>query len=204
MTQIALFGTSADPPTAGHQAILAWLSDHYDQVAVWASDNPFKSHQTALQHRAAMLQLLIDDIYPPRKNIHLYPELSSPRALVTVEQAKQRWTEATFTLVVGADLVTQLPRWYRVKELLQQVKLLVVPRSGYTITEADLAPLRPLGATVSIAHLQVPGVSSTAYRDAGDPDVVTPPIEAYIHREQLYVCRDDLPKNLLMPSRHAS
>ncbi|NEP57541.1 MAG: nicotinic acid mononucleotide adenylyltransferase, partial [Symploca sp. SIO2G7] len=27
--KIALFGTSADPPTAAHQAILSWLSHHY-------------------------------------------------------------------------------------------------------------------------------------------------------------------------------
>ncbi|MFN6300225.1 MAG: nicotinic acid mononucleotide adenylyltransferase, partial [Microcystis sp.] len=27
MLKIALFGTSADPPTAGHQAILKWLSE---------------------------------------------------------------------------------------------------------------------------------------------------------------------------------
>ena len=40
--KIALFGTSADPPTAAHQTILQCLADHYDQVAVWASDNPLK------------------------------------------------------------------------------------------------------------------------------------------------------------------
>ncbi|WP_421657438.1 adenylyltransferase/cytidyltransferase family protein [Leptothermofonsia sp. ETS-13] len=67
MLNIALFGTSADPPTAGHRAILVWLSQRYDCVAVWASDNPFKTHQTPLEHRMAMLQLLINDINPPKK-----------------------------------------------------------------------------------------------------------------------------------------
>ncbi|MGB3262812.1 MAG: adenylyltransferase/cytidyltransferase family protein, partial [Microcoleus sp.] len=55
MQKIALFGTSADPPTAGHKTILSWLSQHFDWVAVWASDNPFKSHSTSLEHRSAML-----------------------------------------------------------------------------------------------------------------------------------------------------
>lgn len=32
---IALFGTSADPPTIGHQGILQWLSGRYDVVVVW-------------------------------------------------------------------------------------------------------------------------------------------------------------------------
>ncbi|WP_416676396.1 nicotinate-nucleotide adenylyltransferase [Egbenema bharatensis] len=203
MLHIALFGTSADPPTAGHQAILKWLADHYDQVAVWASDNPFKTHQTPLDHRAAMLQLLIDDIYPPRHNIHLHLELSNPRALITVEQARQQWKDAEFTLVIGSDLVHQLPRWYRVEELLRQVKLLVVPRSGYGMTEADIRSLRQMGATVSIADLTVPGVSSTSYREECDPEIVTPPIEAYIHREQLYECQD-APKNLLTHPQNAS
>lgn len=198
MISIALFGTSADPPTAGHQSILAWLADRYDWVAVWASDNPFKSHQTPLEHRATMLQLLIDDIYPPRQNIQLRPDLSSPRALITVERAKQHWSEAELTLVIGADLVEQLPRWYRVEDLLRQVKLLIVPRSGYSIEEADLQPLRQLGADVTIADLAVPAVSSTTYREEGDPEVVTPPIEAYIHREQLYECQDAPKKNLLI------
>ena len=91
MVHVALFGTSADPPTAGHQAILRWLARTFDQVAVWASDNPFKSHQTPLQHRAAMLQLLIDDIEPPCTNIHYYADLSHPRTLTTVEHARRRW-----------------------------------------------------------------------------------------------------------------
>jgi nicotinate-nucleotide adenylyltransferase len=204
MLSVALFGTSADPPTAGHQAILVWLADHFDQVGVWASDNPFKQHQTLLEHRATMLQLLIDDIDPPRQNLHLLTELSHPRALITVERARQIWPDAEFTLTIGSDLVTQLPRWHRVKELLQQVKLLVVPRAGYAISEPDLASLRQMGANVTIANLEVPAVSSTSYRQEGDPEVVTPPIEDYIHREHLYECQDAPLENLVIQRRCGS
>lgn len=200
MTTIALFGTSADPPTAAHQHILTWLSHHFDQVAVWASDNPFKSHQTALEHRAAMLRLLIQDIYPPRHNIHLYQNLSSPRALITVEAAQQCWPNGQFTLVIGSDLLTQLPGWYRVRELLRQVELLVVPRPGYTVADSDLTTLRQLGARVAIADFAGLPVSSTRYRQTGDGTVLTPPIEDYIHREHLYECQDAARKSLLTPS----
>ena len=34
---IALFGTSADPPSTGHRALLEGLLDHYPQVVTWAS-----------------------------------------------------------------------------------------------------------------------------------------------------------------------
>jgi len=190
MTTIALFGTSADPPTTGHQTIINWLSQHFDWVAVWASDNPFKSHQTPLEHRAAMLRLLIKDIDPPRYNIGLHQELSSPRTVETVEKAKNLWPDGKLTLIVGSDLVRQLPRWYRVEDLLQQVELLVVPRPGSPIEEVALEELWELGAKVAIASLTGLNVSSTAYRQNKDTTSLTPTIEEYIDREQLYECQN--------------
>ncbi len=196
MLRVALFGTSADPPTRGHLAILCWLSQHFDQVAVWASDNPFKSHQTALDHRTEMLRLLISDLNFPRQNIQVYPELSNSRTVVTVERAQELWQSAEFTLVVGSDLVRQLPKWFRARDLLDRVKLLVVPRPGYSISDSELDPLRQIGADVTIADLNAPNVSSTAYREQGETEGVTSLIQAYIDREQLYRCharREKLP-----------
>ncbi|MDX2100061.1 MAG: nicotinate-nucleotide adenylyltransferase [Leptolyngbyaceae cyanobacterium bins.59] len=186
MVKIALFGTSADPPTAGHQVILNWLSHRFDYVATWAADNPFKSHQTPLEHRGAMLQLLVEGIESPRHNIGLHPDLSSSKTLETVERAHQRWPGTELTLAIGSDLVAQLPKWYHVEDLLSQVRLLVIPRSGYSITEADLGELRGMGAQVTIADLMGPAVSSTAFREAGEPEAVPPTVKAYIHRERLY------------------
>ncbi|MFQ4143468.1 nicotinate-nucleotide adenylyltransferase [Chlorogloeopsis sp. ULAP02] len=195
--KIALFGTSADPPTAGHQAIIKWLSQHYDQVVVWSADNPFKAHQTPLEHRVAMLQLLIANIDSPRHNISLEQQLSSLRTLETVEKAKERWGENTeFTLVVGSDLLTQLPRWYQVEDLLQQIQLLVVPRPGYVIDQSSLQTLENLGAKIAIAELTGPPVSSTAYRESGDPEALTPSVIEYIHQQHLYKCQDASQKSL--------
>ncbi len=194
--QLALFGTSADPPTTGHLAVLRWLTQHFDHVAVWASDNPFKAHPAALTHRTAMLRLLIAELQLPSTQIQVYPELSYPRTLITVEQAQNRWGEAELTLVIGADLAGQLPRWFRAEELLQKVNLLVVPRPGYPVAAEDLDRLKSLGAVVTIADLAPPAVSSTQYREQGSIDSIIPVIQAYIDREQLYGCharKEELP-----------
>jgi nicotinate-nucleotide adenylyltransferase len=61
-TRVALFGTSADPPHVGHQSILNWLAQAFDQVAVWAAENPYKAHQSPLGDRAEMLRLLISTL----------------------------------------------------------------------------------------------------------------------------------------------
>ncbi|MBU7584569.1 MAG: nicotinate-nucleotide adenylyltransferase [Nostoc sp. TH1S01] len=189
--RIALFGTSADPPTAGHQEILRWLSERYDWVAVWAADNPFKSHQTLLEHRAAMLRLLIADMNAPSHNVAVSQDLSSWRTLETVEKAKQHWgEEAEYTLVIGSDLINQLPRWYRIEDLLQQVQLLIVPRPGYAIEESSLEEIKKLGGKIAIATLTGLNVSSTAYREHGDTEALIAPIVAYIHQQHLYKCQD--------------
>ncbi|MBD2449569.1 nicotinate-nucleotide adenylyltransferase [Nostoc sp. FACHB-152] len=189
--RIALFGTSADPPTAGHQEILRWLSERYDWVAVWAADNPFKSHQTPLEHRAAMLRLLIADMEAPRHNVAVAQDLSSWRTLETVEKAKQHWgEEAEYTLVIGSDLINQLPRWYKIEDLLQQVQLLIVPRPGYALEESTLEAVQKLGGKIAIASLMGLNVSSTAYREHGDTEALIAPIVAYIHQQHLYKCQD--------------
>lgn len=189
--RIALFGTSADPPHTGHQTVLSWLAQRFDQVVVWASDNPFKSHQTSLKHRTQMLRLLIEEIDEFQDNIRLCNELSHPRAITTVETARQIWPEADFYLVLGSDLVPQLSRWYRVNDLVRQVTLLIVPRSGYATEEHDLMELRQMGAELEFADIHGPDVSSTEYRNTREDAGLTAPVEAYIQREQLYdACQD--------------
>lgn len=183
---IALFGTSADPPTAGHQTILRWLSQHYDLVVVWASNNPFKVHQTNLQNRSEMLDLIIQEIKPIRHNIILEQDISDRKTLITVQKARKIWGEADFTLVIGADLVKQIISWYQIKELLQQVKILIIPRFDYKIEKLDLANLQALGGQYSIATLTAPKVSSSVYRLQKDNKVITSAVQNYIEANQLY------------------
>jgi len=185
---IALFGTSADPPSIGHQQILQWLETHYDRTIVWVSDNPFKSHQAELCDRIAMMELTIAAIQPPALTIALHPEISNPRTINTVEQAKKIWQDANFTLVIGGDLVQQLPTWYRAQDLLKQVKLLVVPRQGVPIAQADIDRLVNTGTKVAIApsSISIPDVSSSDYRNNGNSSVIIPTVAAYIQRESLY------------------
>ncbi|HAC64084.1 MAG TPA: nicotinate-nucleotide adenylyltransferase [Cyanothece sp. UBA12306] len=187
MTKIALFGTSADPPTEGHQLIIRWLSEHYDWVGIWASDNPFKSHQTNLFHRMTMLRLLINDINPPRNNLYVSENLSHRRSIISVAKAKEIWGgNAEYTLVIGSDLIDQIVHWYHIEELLKEVAILIIPRPGYPLLDQDLMEVKKLGGNYQIANFDAPEVSSTAYRENGNQDVLIRPIQDYIYQEQLY------------------
>jgi nicotinate-nucleotide adenylyltransferase len=184
---VTLFGTSADPPTIAHAQIISWLTSQSDRVAVWAADNPFKKHGASLGQRSRMLELLIAEIEPSiRDCAQVYPHLSSRRTLETLAAAKQLWQNADFTLVIGSDLITQLPTWYRVNELLTEVKLLIIPRAGHKINDEDMEILKNLGANTTIAQLSTPTVSSTAIRTKAISTGITPAIAEYIQEHQLY------------------
>ncbi|BAZ05451.1 nicotinate-nucleotide adenylyltransferase [Calothrix sp. NIES-3974] len=194
--KIALFGTSADPPTAGHGDILQFLSEQFDLVIVWTAENPFKGEQTPLHHRVAMLDLLIQDIDIPKGNIELRQDLSRRRTLETLELAKQYWgtDKVEYHLVVGSDLLSQLPRWYRIEDLLRQVKLFVIPRPGYGIGRENLQKLETLGAQIAIANYTGKDVSSTRFREHGNIHALTPSVINYIHQQHLYKCQDYNPQ----------
>jgi nicotinate-nucleotide adenylyltransferase len=185
MTQIALFGTSADPPTIGHQSILQWLGEHYDQVAVWAADNPFKEHGASLTQRSKMLRLMIAEL--GYDNILVHEKLSDRRSLNTLRFAKEIWgEEPEYLLVIGSDLVPQIPRWYRAKDLLQEVTLLIFPRKGYPLQTEALKQLTALKGTWTEADYNPPAVSSSEYRIEGKINTVIPAIAQYITTEKLY------------------
>ena len=87
--KIALFGTSADPPTFGHQALLQGLLELFPKVVTWASDNPMKKHGATLEKRCALLQKLVNAIANPQ--LEMIQSLSSPRTITTLEKAHQIW-----------------------------------------------------------------------------------------------------------------
>jgi nicotinate-nucleotide adenylyltransferase len=181
---LALFGTSADPPTAGHRALLAGLAAAYGEVVTWASDNPCKQHGAPLLQRAGLLQRLVDELADPR--ITLHQELSSPRALETLERAQALWPSRELVFVVGGDLAAQVPRWYRAAELLRRCRLAVVPRQGFALDPEAMEALRQLGGHPELLELPVPGTASSAVRAQPDPEQLPAAVWDELVKHNLY------------------
>ncbi|MBM5816551.1 MAG: nicotinate-nucleotide adenylyltransferase [Cyanobacteria bacterium K_Offshore_surface_m2_239] len=188
MSAVALFGTSADPPTLGHKALLQGLLALFPRVVTWASDNPMKPRQTPLPVRLALLAALVDAIGDPR--LTLAQDLSSPWAIETLERARSRWPGETPVFVVGSDLLAQMPRWREACRLLDNLELAVAPRQGCPVEERDLEALRRLGARVRLLPLVPPATASSRARElAGlSPDPAQVPEELWplLQRHGLY------------------
>ena len=163
MPQIALFGTSADPPTRGHQALLEELLLLYPRVATWASDNPKKRHGAPLDLRAQMLQALVKQIQDPR--LEQIQELSDPFTIRTLQRAWQRWPDAELVFVVGSDLASQIPSWKQTDQWLPYCRLAIAPRQGWPLTAVAIQQLKQLGARLDQLVLSVPASASSALRE---------------------------------------
>jgi nicotinate-nucleotide adenylyltransferase len=187
--EIALFGTSADPPTYAHQQVIDWLGQRFALVAVWAADNPDKTHGATLAQRTAMLERLVAEL--PPSGVGVYPELSDRYTINSVSQARSIWPSARLSLVIGGDLVEQIESWHRAAELLAQVDLVVVPRPGWTVSPTTWQRLqRTERQRRIITELETADVSSSAMRrsiqtTAGQQGL-TPAVREYIQTTGLY------------------
>lgn len=159
----ALFGTSADPPTTGHRALLEGLLQLYPRVVTWASDNPLKRHAAPLAARQALLEALVAAIGEPR--LQVVQELSSPWAVETLERARRLWPGCEPVFVVGSDLLPQMPRWRSAQQLLSGLSVAVAPRRGWPLAAADLERLERLGAQVELLGLEIPATASSEVRE---------------------------------------
>ena len=184
MQKIALLGTSADPPTCGHQALLKGLLSLYPQVATWASDNPQKHHGAPLALRAQLLQALVEEINDRRLEQH--QELSHPFTVRTIDQAMARWPDAELVFVVGSDLAALIPGWKSSAQWLNRCRLAIAPRKGWPLRDQALEQLKTLGARIDFLELQLPASASSALRQSPQQHQIPASVWTLLLQHNLY------------------
>ena len=185
---VALFGTSADPPTVGHRAVLAGLLELYPLVCTWASDNPFKQHGAPLEVRTALLAAVVEELaqqHPPGQ-LQVRQALSSRRALDSLTAAERLFPDHQRVFVVGSDLVPQIPRWAAVQDWLPDCRLAVIPRRGWPLQPQELETLRSLGAQLEHLPLEIPEAASSSVRRHPNPELVPPALLPQLVQQNLY------------------
>ena len=160
--RIALFGTSADPPTIGHEKILKELSDIYSCVITYASDNPKKKHKENISFRNLLLKSLIKDINNPK--IIFNQKISSQWAIESIEECKKIYDFSKIDFVIGSDLITEIFSWKNFDKIIHAVKLLIIKREGYPIEPKTLKMLKTNKVIFEISSLNIPNISSSMVR----------------------------------------
>ena len=190
INSIALFGTSADPPTLGHEALLRELTDFFPKVITWASDNPDKKHHIPLIKRTELLRILVKKISHPK--LELVQELSSPRTIHTLKKAFQLWPKASFSFVIGSDLATQVPMWLNAKSILTKANLAIVMRDGWPISDSQLEEIKKLGGEIELLPFNIPKASSSKFREKPQEVLVPQELVPLLLSENLYGLADNI------------
>ena len=186
---IALFGTSADPPTIGHQAVLSELTKIFPKVITWASDNPDKKHKIPLLKRTQLLRILVQKIAHPK--LELVQELSSPRTIHTLKKAFLLWPESSFSFVIGSDLAIQIPKWLNAKSILSKASIAIAMRDGWPISKQQLDDIKKLGGEIEILPFHIPESSSSKFRERPQECLVPQEIVQLLIEENLYGLTDN-------------
>jgi len=189
INSIALFGTSADPPTLGHEALLGELTNIFPKVITWASDNPDKKHQIPLLKRTQLLRILVKKISHPK--LELVQELSSPRTINTLKKAFQLWPEASFSFVIGSDLAVQVPKWLNAKSILNKATIAIAMRDGWPISDSQLEDIKNLGGEIDLLPFNIPESSSSKFREKPQEVLVPKELVPLLLEENLYGIADN-------------
>ena len=159
---IALFGTSADPPTIGHKKILEELSKIYSFTISYVSNNPKKNHKEDISIRSHLLKTLIDDLDNPK--ILFNQKISSQWAVESIKKCKEIYKFNNLDFVLGSDLIKDIFYWKNFDKIILEVSFFIILREGYPVESNTLKMLETYKVKFKISTIKIPNISSSKFR----------------------------------------
>ena len=160
--RIALFGTSADPPTIGHKKILEELSKIYAFTIGYVSNNPNKNHKEDISIRSYLLKTLIEDLDNPK--ILFNQSVSSQWAVESIKKCKEIYEFNNLDFVIGSDLIKDIFYWKNFDKIILEVSFFIILREGYPIETNALTMLEAYKVKFKISTIKIPNISSSNFR----------------------------------------
>ena len=184
-SRIALFGTSADPPTIGHRTILEELSKIYSYVITYASDNPKKNHTENIFFRNLLLKTLIKDINNPK--IIFNQKISSQWAIESIQKCKKFYEFNNLDFVIGSDLINEIFLWKNFNKIINEVSFFIIRREGYPINSNTLNKLKTYKVNFVISTLNIPNISSSEVRSNSNYSSLPKSLVDIVKKNNLHV-----------------
>ncbi|NND81161.1 MAG: nicotinate-nucleotide adenylyltransferase [Gammaproteobacteria bacterium] len=209
---IGIFGGTFDPIHRGHTGAVSELCRAFSLQSVhWvlSARPPHKGEIGAnIEQRLAMLRIALQST--PEFVVD-EREVSRPQKSYTydtVQEFRKEFSGQTLGLIIGTDSLLQFHKWYRYKELIEQVHLLILRRPGYDATVPLEFADRLVSTAAELTQYQAGkialyedsefDISSSAIREllavanrdattkAQLEELLEPQILAYIEQHQLY------------------
>ncbi|QRN93440.1 nicotinate (nicotinamide) nucleotide adenylyltransferase [Archangium violaceum] len=187
--QVALLGGSFNPPHVGHLMAAHYVRATQGVDEVWFMPtfrHPFGKVSEEFEHRLRMCELMCRDTSGWMKCSRVESEVGKDgRTVDTLEFLQARHPEHRYTLVIGSDILKDLPHWKDVDRIRRMARVLVLHRAGYPGVDKIIEP--PL----EVVGPPLAEVSSTEIRERlsrGElpSDLVPSAVLAYAREHHLY------------------
>ena len=161
---IGLFGGSFNPAHAGHLHVARAGLRELALDQVWwlvSPQNPLKPAQPSAQSRAETIRAL--PLPRDMRISHVESELRTRYTVDLLRTLTRRHPDKRFVFLMGADNLSQLPRWKSWREITRLVPIAVIARPGAGV-RARLSP-----AARQLAPYRLPEARAHVLKDCEPP-----------------------------------
>ncbi len=183
-TRIALFGTSADPPTTGHEKILEELSKIYAFTICYVSNNPNKKHKEDIAIRSQLLKTLIEDLDNPK--ILFNQSVTSKWAVESIKKCKKIYDFDNLDFVIGSDLIQDIFCWKNFDKIIKEVSFFIILREEYPVELNTLKMLETYNVKFKISSIKIPNISSSKFRLNFNYSILPKSLIDFVKKNNLY------------------
>lgn len=155
--RIGIFGGAFDPPHFGHIWVISCLLNSGEVDEVWLVPSGMRKDKATIAPgwaRIEMLDKILNICFKGDSRLQICSaEVEDGSAIEgsveLLDELKKRATDADFKLIIGADLVAQLPRW-RHQPQLKRCQFLVVARPGTVIEKPEGFLLKEIATPILV------------------------------------------------------
>ncbi len=148
---VALLGGSFNPPHVGHLLAAQYVKATQEIDQVWlllAFRHPFGKPLAPFEHRARMCEAICADTSGWLLVCEIERELGGEgRTVDTLKQLVARHPEHRFSLVIGSDIVEDLPHWKEFDQIEKLARVIVLQRPDHPSRRAIGPPLAAVSST---------------------------------------------------------
>ncbi|GAA5646006.1 nicotinate-nicotinamide nucleotide adenylyltransferase [Vibrio proteolyticus] len=161
MTKIAVFGSAFNPPSLGHQSVIASLS-HFDRVLLIPSiSHAWGKEMLDYGARCELVDLFIEDMAldnVARSDIEdaLHQPGESVTTYAVLSRLQESFPLSELTFVMGPDNLFNFAKFYKADEITQRWSVMSCPQK-VAIRSTDIRDA--ITQARSVEHLTTPSVA---------------------------------------------
>ncbi len=192
----AIFGGTFNPFHKGHYEMLKALDadENIDEIFLMPDRIPPHKECDYMPSDACRIEMcgiIADEFSKVTLCLIEFEREGKSYSYDTVLKLKEKNPEKDFIFVCGGDMFVYFPKWYRYEDLMKLLPFYVFSRVGTEKAEFDdcLEKFKKMGMKIILNNTEISNISSTDFRNSGEPSLLPRKIYDYIKERGIYNVR---------------